>query len=387
MKLPPSAVITSWPAQNHHASHRSLLTAVRLKDAPMGMVDAVVVPAARPVESLRTAMRLASGIGCVLVVLCSRMVKADQVPALAAEMDAFVVAVDMDDVKNALPVFETSKVVAGSRYERSTDLSFKRNLALVLARIAGWERVLLLDDDIEGVDPSDVGAAAGLLESFDAVGLENMGYPDNSVVCHVSREVGFKQDQFVGAGGLVIAPGKMKSFFPDIYNEDWLFLLGGARWLRVAETGKMYQREFNPFADPERARSEELGDCLAEGLYWLLDEGRKVSQADLTHWRQFLRRRERFIGELLELLGHETESSSDMIASLAAAQEICGALTAEPTLCQGYVHLWRSDLVRWREFLSDVPAGLGLEKALVEMGWSEVARVTGSLPSVIRFYT
>jgi hypothetical protein len=323
-------------------------------------------------------MELASGIGCVLVVLCSHMVTADQVTVLAADMDVFVVAVNLDDVTNVLPLFETSEVVAGSRYERSTNLSFKRNLVLVLARIAGWERILLLDDDIEGVNPDDVDAAVGLLESFDAVGLKNIGYPDNSVVCHVYRELGFKQDQFVGAGGLAIAPGKMKSFFPEIYNEDWLFLLGGARWLRVAETGKMYQREFDPFADAERARSEELGDCLAEGLYWLLDEGRPFSHADVTHWRHFLRRRQRFVGELLELLEREPGSNSDMIASLTAAQEICEGLAAEPALCLGYVHLWRSDLVRWRKFLSEMPAGLGLEKALVEMGWSGVARVQGA---------
>lgn len=374
-------------SRHHHASHRSLLEAVKSDDAPNGLVEAIFVPAARPVQSLRPAMRLASDIGCVLVVLCSRKVKADQVQALAAEMDAFVVAMDMDDVKNVLPVFETSEVVAGSRYERSTDLSLKRNLALMLSRIAGWERVFLLDDDIEDVEPSDVSAAAGLLDSFDAVGLKNMGYPDNSVVCHVYRQLGFKQDQFVGAGGLAIAPGRMRSFFPDIYNEDWLFLLGGARWLRVAETGKMYQRKFNPFADAERAQSEELGDCLAEGLYWLLDEGRPVIQADLTHWRHFLRQREQFIDGLLELLECEPEHNGDMISSLTAAKGPCEGLRADPILCHLYVHLWRSDLVRWRNFLSDVPTGLGLEKALVEMGWSGVARVQESTAAAVILYS
>jgi hypothetical protein len=291
-----------------------------------------------------------------------------------------MVAIDFDTLPDCLPSFETSAVVSDSRFERFTDLSQKRNLALLLSRTAGWRRVLLLDDDIRQVSASDVCAAAGLLKRYDAVGLRNRGFPDNSVVCHVSREVGYKQDQFIGAGGLVIAPGKAETFFPDIYNEDWFYLLGCREPFRLAVTGRMRQKSFNPYADPDRARREELGDCLAEGLFWLLDNGRPIDDADVSHGQQFLDHRRRFIDSLLLKLNPDLESNVEMIAALKAARKICWALTEKPDICEGYVRLWRSDLVRWRQFLGNMPERIGVEKALAELGWLASARINIAPP-------
>ncbi|HEX6235068.1 MAG TPA: hypothetical protein VFZ63_18200 [Jiangellaceae bacterium] len=361
----PDAYLPETP--HHHGTHRNLLTVVNADVAPRILVDAVMVPATRSVEALDTAIDLTHELGSVLVAFCSGEVSAEQVIDRAAGTVS-VVAIDIDTLpKDCLPTFETSAVVTDSRFERFTDLSQKRNLALLLSRISGWRRVLLLDDDIHHVSASDVCAAAGLLKRFDAVGLRNRGFPDNSVVCHVSREVGYKQGQFIGAGGLVITPAKAESFFPDIYNEDWFYLLGLRQPLRLAATGRMRHQLFNPFADPDRARREELGDCMAEGLFWLLDEGRSIDDADVNHWRQFLDHRRQFIDSLLQQL--DPVSDVKMIASLEAAGTICSSLIDEPDICEGYVHLWRSDIDRWRQFLHEKPDGLGVEKSLAELGW------------------
>jgi hypothetical protein len=365
---------------HHHGTHRNLLVATSADVAPRALVDAVIVPAARPVESLDTAIEVARELGCVLVAICSQQVKADELVDRAVDRGTSVVAFDVDAVDDDLPSFETSAVVADSRFERFTDLSRKRNLALLLARMAGWQRVLLLDDDIRGVHASDVCAAAGLLNRYDAIGLRNRGFPDNSVVCHVGREVGFDQDQFIGAGCLVIAPSRVESFFPDIYNEDWLFLLGGHTPPRLAVTGRMRQRTFNPYADPDRARREELGDCLAEGLVWLLDDGQELDRADLNHWRRFLNHRKRFIDELLQRLDASYILNAGMVAAVNAARQVCTALAREPDVCEGYVQLWRSDLVRWRKYLAKLPEGLGVEKALAELGWYGAARLHSAPP-------
>jgi hypothetical protein len=42
----------------------------------------------------------------------------------------------------------------------------------------------------------------------------------------------------------------------------------------------MVQEPYEPFRTTDRARGEELGDCLAEGIYALLDDGGKVGDAD-----------------------------------------------------------------------------------------------------------
>ena len=153
-------------------------------------------------------------------------------------------------------------------FARRTDLSAKRNLALMLSRMSGWSRILFLDDDITGLDPDDIRKASGLLDTHNAVGLRIGGFPDHSVVCHAYRAGCGEQQSFIGGGALVVELNRAGSFFPDIYNDDWFFLLDGHKSLQpVAVTGQVIQYPYDPFRNPDRARTEEFGDVLAE---WML---------------------------------------------------------------------------------------------------------------------
>jgi hypothetical protein len=233
--------------------------------------------------------------------------------------------------------------------------------------------VLLLDDDIYRLDSAHAGAAVGLLDRHRFIGLENDGFPDNSVVCHAYREVGGMQDQFVGGGALAVDPLRTRAFFPDTYNDDWLFVLGDLNPPRVGVTGSMRQRSFDPFAKPERAQDEEFGDCLAEGLYWLLDTHVPVERADLAHWTAFLGRRRRFIDRLMlrvRRVIHNSERRAKLLASLQVARETNEQIT--PELCAEYVSCWRSDLANWQNFIDDLPTGLGVDAALDQLGLSGV---------------
>jgi hypothetical protein len=55
------------------------------------------------------------------------------------------------------------------------------------------------------------------------------------------------------------------SFFPDIYNEDWFYLLDDDRLRPVTLVGEAIQPAYDPYRDPCRAQVEESGDDLAEG--------------------------------------------------------------------------------------------------------------------------
>lgn len=181
------------------------------------------------------------------------------------------------------------------------------------------------------------------------------------------------QDQFVGAGALAVAPTRTRSFFPDMYNADWLFVSGDANPPRVGLTGVMYQRAFDPFAIPERAQDEEFGDCLAEGLYWLLDGHRSLEHADVAHWTAFLGRRRRFIDRLMLRVRravHNPARQAKLLASLQVAQETNEKIT--PELCAEYVNCWRSDLANWLNFIDDLPTGLGVDAALDQLGLAGV---------------
>jgi hypothetical protein len=362
------------PSAHHHGSHRQLLTGAETVEVKPAQVDAIIVPTARPVVYLRKAIALADQLGCTLLVLCSKLAKAPDAAKAGKDSRVSVVAIDTDGLPSGLvPNFKTSAVLRGNRFNRRTDTSIKRNLGLLLAEVAGWERIVFLDDDITVPRPDDLLDAAGLLASHAAVGLANGGYPDNSVVCHAYREAGGPQDTFIGGGALAVGAASFTSFFPNIYNEDWFFLLDDDRLRPSTVTGLAVQSPYDPFSDVRRARSEELGDCLAEGVFSLLDTGGRVQDADARYWRGFLDERRRFIDDVLcrvQSADNDLAEKARMIAALKAARGRNQFI--EPELCVDYLRVWRTDRDLWRRHLDDIGRkhghGMTLDKVLADLG-------------------
>ncbi len=336
-------------------------------------IDAIIVPTARSSSRLRHAAGLAEELGATLVTLCSKGATRRQVVADLQGRYLLIdlVAVDMPVALGyPVPRLETSRMFAGTRWERRTDVSLKRNLGLLLARSVGWQRVVFLDDDIAVDDPVDLRRAVSLLDRHYAVGLSVGGYPDNSVVCHAHRSTGGLQETFVGGGALAVRADRVESFFPNIYNEDWLFLLDDVGLRPVTETGTAKQQPYDPFADPERARGEEFGDNLAEGVFALLDGGKRVQDADEQYWRWFLAARGELILDIIErarkLDDLEPSQRQRMLASLRAAY---GRLQhARPEQFMRYLRAWRADGTRWRRCLAELPIRLAFDQALCHLG-------------------
>lgn len=364
----------------HHGNHGGLLHHAGVPTAPAD-VDAIIVPTARRVAALREAFRLAGALGCPLVALCSHWSSANHAYIEARACDTGLIA---SDVHNAvtLPPLATSRRLAGTRFATPGDLSLKRNIALAVATMVGWKRVVLLDDDIQVPEPNHLRDAAAHLSTYNMVALRNVGFPDNSVVCHAIRRVstvqdlGIAQSSFVGGGAMAVPADRTASFFPGIYNEDWFFMLSDKQINPVAVTGEVAQAAYDPFADPRRARAEEFGDCLAEGVYSILDDQGSVQDADHRFWHGFLSDRKRLVERVLSavpLLRLDTAERDRMIASLKAAQGRREHIT--PQLCVDYLDDWRSDLELWRRYLEGLPRDLSPSKALQHLGLR--TRITG----------
>ncbi len=143
-----------------------------------GKVDAIIVPTTRPVVWLKEAATAAFSLGCPLVTLHSK--KWTSAHAATAYLGGSVdlIAIDLPDpARLRLPELETSRVLADTMFEQRSDVSTKRNLAVVLSHMLGWERVVFLDDDIQVPDPADLSRAVGLLDTHTAVGLGIGGFP------------------------------------------------------------------------------------------------------------------------------------------------------------------------------------------------------------------
>jgi hypothetical protein len=373
------AIVDAELAELHHPTHQHLLDAAVTAGCGQADVDAIVVPTARPVAYLRKAIALAAELDCTLVALCSKLASAAAVEREIGTSGVKFLAVDVSAIPSGLvPNFETSVMLRGGRFDRWTDTSLKRNLGLLLAKVTGWERIVFLDDDISVPRVDDLRDAAGLLTLHTVVGLNNGGYPDNSVVCHAYREVGGPQDTFIGGGALAVGAEWFTSFFPNIYNEDWFFLLDDDGLRSTGVTGLAVQSPYDPFANEKRARSEELGDTLAEGIFRLLDTDRGVRDADVRYWKGFLDQRRRFIKDVLsrvEAADSEPGEKARMLAAVKAARGRNQLI--EPELCVEYLGVWRADRELWRRHLDRIGqvSSVGLGKAMSELGLVHCSRV------------
>jgi hypothetical protein len=378
----PGKPVTDDQTPYHHGSHRRLLWSPSDSGGSRRGVDAIIVPTARPPAYLTEAADLAKALSCVLVTLHSRKWTTAAKAAERLPADVDLIAIDVPEPgRLRLPDWQTSQLLARTVFARRTDLSIKRNLALMLCRMLGWSRILFLDDDITELNAQDVWKASSLLDTHNAVGLHIDGFPDHSVVCHAYRQAGGDQQSFVGGGALAIDVKRSSSFFPDIYNDDWFFLLDGDKGLQpTAVTGRVRQNPYDPFRNPERARAEELGDVLAEGIYWLLDQDRSATDADRAHWTKFLDKRARFIRDVLEMVREHHLEPDEKARRIAALKGSLGRLALiTPELCESYLRAWGADRRDWQHHVDRLPTRQQLPQALAALSRKGCAPLTWKL--------
>ena len=172
--------MTSYWVHEQSESHDGLLDSSG-QSPDRVQFDAIVVPTNRPVDMLGDCLDLALETAIPLLVVCSKRVNRHQVTAMAAQGNVEAFAVDLPPYPaNPLGIpFTTSSdedLVAAS-WGLTRDLSAKRNLGLVLARMLGWQRLMFLDDDIFDVTREDVDALAAGLSDHGVSVLHPRGIP------------------------------------------------------------------------------------------------------------------------------------------------------------------------------------------------------------------
>ena len=376
IEVPPHKIPEQNPKHDGllDSSHESLAQA---------RFDAILVPTNRQVDSLSFCIGLAHETSTPLIVLCSKRVKSSEVIAAASGTDIELYAVDVPMHPPAPPEgvsFQTStdkKLLAVSS-GRTRDLGTKRNLGLLIAKMRGWERLMFLDDDIFGISKANVDALAAGLNHHNVSTLIPDEFPDNSVACHAYRLGGGEQGKFASAGAMGVRCDRDElPFFPNIYNEDWFFFADEAARRRINKVGTSQQKEYPPYADPERARKEEFGDLLAEGLYWRLEEGLDIPGADVGFWKKFIESRGAFLKGVADSLARhpERKRDSDTGRDVRAARVSIRAARRQlkrikPDLCQTFIELWQADLGEWHKYVSQMPRADSIEGALNHLGLS-----------------
>jgi hypothetical protein len=343
-------------------------------------LDAVIVPASRPAYNLDQAITVARASHCALLILSSHKAKPAEVYELLADRDfndTIVVDIPagyghelfdfrgLESIKDDLP----SACAYGS------NLSMKRNIGLAVARMLGWRRIFFLDDDIRDINLPDVHGTVTMLGSCRTAGMRVTHFPDNSVACHAHRMTGGLQDVFVTGAALAVDCQQDIEFFPDIYNEDWLFFYDDAAHGQLGNSGRVVtQLRYDPFDDAQRAARQEFGDVLAEGLYALLGRGLGFKHATREYWDDFLCARHTFlqaIRERPEMAAPEIRER--LLRSVEVAQKCSVGIS--PQVLERYIRLWRQDRHDWQQRLAGVSEIRSPEEALRALG---LARSTGS---------
>ena len=352
-------------------SHSCLLQDVSMAPVPSNRsrrsrIDAIIVPATRPASSFSGLIDLSARAETLLVVLCSRQARVEQLAERVANTPrarALVIKIPADPHPE-IPKRTSDLAFRAASAGRMSDLSLKRNLGLMLARLHGWLKIVFLDDDITLTRTDSFVRLAGQLENHQLAGMVCRDYPDNSVVCHARRLAKLRQDNFISGAVLGVNCGDLPlPFFPDIYNEDWFSFSKAAARRDLPKVGEALQAEYDPFASPLRACHEEFGDLLAEGLYLLIgyeDPEMKFDRilrgATRQFWSDFIEARNENLNAthhgLEHFAGGGSHDGDDVthraMRSLAAAKD--QLRTISPDTCTAFLEAWQQDMDHWERF-------------------------------------
>jgi hypothetical protein len=335
-----------------------------------GHLDAIVVPTVRSSDHLAYAIQLTRELDSYIVVLFSGSAYATEVRTRLAEAGVRGMIVAMPAAYSHPSLTFATDLFPEALYGRkANDISLKRNIGLLLARMVGWNKILFLDDDLTNL----TGMEEALATDDVIAGFLVTDFPDNSVVRHAERLSGVEPGIALSGGALVVTAPKAVSFFPNIYNEDWLYMCdASAHTAPPRKVGSAIQQPYNPFSSPERAMSEEFGDLLAEGIVQLQDSGVTYADATLSDWRALIERRkvltESIRTRLLVSKATDEARTRAALDSLEASAIRLAATT--PESCVSYIATWQQDSDAWRERVSRLPKAVPLQAAirLLELG-------------------
>lgn len=164
-----------------------------------------------------------------------------------------------------------------------------RNYALILGRVLGFKKALMIDDDILVDNKNTLLKTFDLLTNFDVVGAKTNGMPDDSVIGHLFRQIGIEQYDFISGQYFGFNVDSISYPFPNIYNEDWILFLLESKRLSLARVSAATQLIYDPLQDIEsKCLFQEPGEVIIEGVIKAMLEENSDLLVEFEFWSKVL---------------------------------------------------------------------------------------------------
>lgn len=225
------------------------------------------------------------------------------------------------------------------------DLPVKRNFALLHAVQNGFKNILLIDDDIDGISKMIFNKGIAALNVNNISGCLVEGFADTSVIGHIEQKYGEQYFPFLSGSFLFINPITCKSFFPLIYNEDWLFMIPSIIQNKVTAVGMISQKNYDPFNDMGRIKLQEFGELIAEGLFELISQSNFERRYDKQFWEEYLNYRQAYVKELLPQA--DNKHVPFLKESLSISEKI------KSMHCLEFIRNWEEDIVTFNTIMTN----------------------------------
>lgn len=225
------------------------------------------------------------------------------------------------------------------------DLPMKRNFALLHAMQNGFENILLIDDDIEGISKIIFNKGIAALETNNISGCLVEGFADTSVIGHIEQKYGEQYFPFLSGNFLFINLAKTESFFPLIYNEDWLFMIPSINQKKIVAVDVISQKIYNPFDDISKIKLQEFGEVIAEGLFELISQSRFEDRNEERFWIEYLNYRKSYVKDLFQ------QADKEIIPFLKESLIILEKIS--PIHCIAFIRDWEEDILTFKKIMKN----------------------------------
>ena len=181
---------------------------------------------------------------------------------------------------------------------------------------------------------------------------------------------------------MLVDAARSTSFFPNIYNEDWLFLLGDGVPVQggtIRPYGAAHATTLTPTRPRRRLRNSATRSPKACTGCWTATEvsSRQTSRSGHACCSGAARSSTSYSPGVDVAVTDDVKRQA-MRNSLEAARGRSAFIT--PRLCQDFVQAWTRDLRRWEAFITGMPAPSNLDKFLAEMGMSHTMHRSARVP-------